>query len=159
MKDKIKAFKSKIEKGLSDYMELPANDRTLSAVRGMVEAWDAIDELERCLCREGRFARADADDWNARMIHDDGTTGGHWTIAQTNAVANNLGIGFEHISEYCWNTAMNMMYSDYCTVALKYSVGTPDFYGELAKAFLFDKDAASPNAKMSAYYCGIVAAE
>lgn len=51
---------------------------------------------------------------------------------------------------------MNMMYSDYCTVANKYNVGTPEFYACMAKAFLFDKDAKSPNAKMAAYYFGIV---
>ena len=51
---------------------------------------------------------------------------------------------------------MNMMYSDYCTVANKYNVGTPEFYACMAKAFLFEKDAKSPNAKMAAYYFGIV---
>lgn len=63
------------------------------------------------------------------------------------------------VTEYAWNTAMNMMYSDYCTVATKYGIGSPEFYGDMAKAFLFDKDAKSPNAKMSAYYYGIVDAD
>lgn len=85
-----------------------------------------------------------------------GTVGGHWALAQTTAVAQSMGIAFEHITECCWNTAMNMMYSDYCAVAAKHGVGTPEFYGDMAKAFLFDKDAKSPNAKMAAYYCGIV---
>lgn len=62
-------------------------------------------------------------------------------------------------SDYSWNVAMNMMYSDYCTVANKYNVGTPEFYACMAKAFLFDKDAKSPNAKMAAYYFGIVDVE
>lgn len=44
-------------------------------------------------------------------------------------------------------------------VASKHGVRTPEFYGEMAKAFLFDKDAKSPKNKMSAYYYGIVMAE
>ena len=82
--------------------------------------------------------------WNAKMLNDDGTTGGHWTIAQTTAVAQSIGVKFDHISDYCWNVAMNMMYSDYCTVANKYNVGTPEFYACMAKAFLFDKDRKAP---------------
>ena len=39
------------------------------------------------------------------------------------------------------------------------TVGTPEFYACMAKAFLFDKDAKSPNAKMTAYYFGIVDVE
>lgn len=38
-------------------------------------------------------------------------------------------------------------------------VGTPEFYACMAKAFLFDKDAKSPNAKMAAYYFGIADVE
>lgn len=156
MKYKIKDYKSRLEKSLAEYMEMPANERTSAAIRSMVECWEAIDTLEHAICREGKFTRADAESWNARMVNDDGTVGGHWALAQTTAVAQSMGITFEHITEYCWNTAMNMMYSDYCTVAAKHGVGTPEFYGDMAKAFLFDKDAKSPNAKMAAYYCGIV---
>ncbi len=36
--------------------------------------------------------------------------------------------------------AMNMMYSDYYLVAKKFNMNTPDFYAEMAKAFLDDKD-------------------
>lgn len=159
MKDKIKAYKEKLETSLADYMALPSIERTYQAVRGMVECWEAIDSLERCVCRAGTFTRDDADAWNAKMLNDDGTVGGHWSVAQTTAVAQNLGIKFDHITDYCWNTAMNMMYSDYYSVANKYNVGTPEFYACMAKAFLFDKDAESPNAKMAAYYFGIADAE
>lgn len=38
-------------------------------------------------------------------------------------------------------------------------VGAPEFYACMAKAFLFDKDAKSPNAKMAAYYFGIADVE
>ena len=159
MKDKIKAYKEKLENAISEYMASPSTERTYQAVHGMVDCWEAIDSMEQCLCRTGKFNRDDAEVWNAKMLNDDGTTGGHWTIAQTTAVAQSIGVKFNHISDYCWNVAMNMMYSDYCTVANKYNVGTPEFYACMAKAFLFDKDAKSPNAKMTAYYFGIVDVE
>ena len=159
MKDKIKAYKEKLEQSIAEYMAMPANERSASAVRGMAECWEVLERMEHCICHEGRFTKADAENWNAHMVNDDGTMGGHWSMAQTTAVAQNMGISFEHITEYCWNTAMNMMYSDYCNVAAKRGVGTPEFYAEMAKAFLFDKDAKSPKDKMSAYYYGIVMAE
>ena len=159
MKDKIKAYKAKLEQSIAEYMAMPANERSASAVRGMAECWEVLERMEHCICHEGRFTKADAENWNAHMVNDDGTMGGHWSMAQTTAVAQNMGISFEHITEYCWNTAMNMMYSDYCNVTSKHGVGTPEFYAEMAKAFLFDKDAKSPKDKMSAYYYGIVAVE
>ena len=159
MKDEIRVYKKKLEKSIADYMALPSTERTYQAVHGMVECWEAIDSMEHCLCHDGRFTRAEADSWNARMVNDDGTMGGHWSVAQTTTIAQNMGVSFDHITEYTWNAAMNMMYSDYCTVATKYGIGSPEFYGDMAKAFLFDKDAKSPTAKMSAYYYGIVAAD
>ena len=37
-------------------------------------------------------------------------------------------------------------------VAIDYKVDVPDFYANLAEAFLFDKDAGSPKQKLGAYY-------
>ena len=50
---------------------------------------------------------------------------------------------------------MNMMYSDYYGVAAKYGLDRPEFYADLAKAFLDDKDAGGPEQKIAAYYHGI----
>ncbi len=44
----------------------------------------------------------------------------------------------------CYNSAHN--------VAIDYKVDVPDFYANLAEAFLFDKDAGSPKQKLGAYY-------
>lgn len=49
-----------------------------------------------------------------------------------------------------------MMYSDYYGVAAKYGIDRPEFYDDLAKAFLMDKDAGGAEAKMAEYYHGIV---
>ena len=51
---------------------------------------------------------------------------------------------------------MNMMYSDYYGVAAKYGLDRPEFYADLAKAFLMDKDAGGPEEKMAGYYHGVV---
>ena len=72
------------------------------------------------------------------------------------AVAAAMDVRFEHISAWCWNATMNMMYSDYYNTAMKFGVCTPEFFGELAKEFLFDKDGPEPKEKLAAYYRGIV---
>ena len=52
---------------------------------------------------------------------------------------------------------MNMMYSDYCKVAKKYGVDRPEYYADLAKAFLRDKDFdGKPEEKLYIYYKAIV---
>ena len=80
------------------------------------------------------------------MENEDGTKGGHWTVEQTTGVAKNNGISFEFFNEYDWNYVMNMVYSDY----YKTGGGNTNFYVELAKSFLMDKDA--PKGKALKYY-------
>ena len=99
------------------------------------------------------FSEEDAKAWTARMENEDGTTGPHWSTGQTDAVANVAGV---HEKSCIWWTAMNMMYSDYYSVAAKYGLDRPEFYADLAKAFLMDKDAGGPEAKMAGYYHGVV---
>ena len=45
---------------------------------------------------------------------------------------------------------MNAMYSDYCEVAKKYGVDQTDFYADMAKAWMNDKDAKKN--KSALYY-------
>lgn len=49
---------------------------------------------------------------------------------------------------------MNAMYSDYYEVAKKYNVATPEFFADMARAFIDDKDAAPGKAER--YYEYIV---
>ena len=51
---------------------------------------------------------------------------------------------------------MNMMYSDYSGVAEKYGVSIAEFYADMARAFLMDKDGPGAKEKLGAYYHGIV---
>ena len=72
----IKSYKDKLERGLAEYMEIPVNQRSADAVKGMMEAWLVADKLSKCTCHEDTFTREDAETWNAKMLNDDGTTGG-----------------------------------------------------------------------------------
>ena len=85
--------------------------------------------------------------WVGSMENTDGTHGGHWTMEQTEQVRKQKGIDCDPMMFYA---AMNMMYSDYCKVAEKFSASSADFYACMAKAFLDDKD-AQPH-KLARYY-------
>lgn len=81
-----------------------------------------------------------------KLENEDGTTGAHWTVEQTNQVVKSVGGSFYDYNEFDWNYVMNMLYSDY------YGLGNADatFYGKMAKKFLEDKDA--PEGKALKYY-------
>lgn len=80
------------------------------------------------------------------MINEDGTKGGHWTLAQTNEVARNNNVSFENFNEYDFCYVLNMMYSDYYK-AVDDSINS---YFKLAMKFLNDKD--MPKGKAYKYY-------
>ena len=158
MKDHIEKYKSHLEKTIGEYMERPVSERSAEAVSGMLDCWAALDKAEKKMHvgKEMTFTHEDAKMWAEKLINDDGTTGPHWDIVSTNSVAASIGLKFEHISDWCWWIAINAMYSDYCAVAMKYGVDTAEFYADMAKAFLFDKDAPSPMEKLAKYYHCIV---
>lgn len=93
------------------------------------------------------LTKADAVAWVGEMENADGTRGGHWTMEETEKVRTQKNIGCDPVMFYA---AMNMMYSDYCEVAKKFSAPVADFCACMAKAFLDDKDAA-PH-KLARYY-------
>ena len=99
------------------------------------------------------FTEADAKRWTEHMENDDGSMGPHWTLEQATAVANSIGV---HTDPWIWFVALNMEYSDGFDVAQKYGLDRPEYYADLAKAFLFDKDGGGPEAKIAGYYHGIV---
>lgn len=99
------------------------------------------------------FTEDDARRWTKHMENDDGSMGAHWTLEQTTAVANSIGV---HVDPWIWFAALNMEYSDNFEVAQKYGLDRPEYYADLAKAFLFDEDGGGPEAKIAGYYHGIV---
>lgn len=96
-------------------------------------------------------------DWLDGMENEDGSMGAKWSKEETTALAKSHGIMLgDKISEEEWNLAMNMFYSDYCKTAKKYGVDRPDYYADLAKDFLMDKDSVDAKEKLAAYYENIV---
>lgn len=82
----------------------------------------------------------------SELVNEDGTTGPHWTLEQTNNAARQYDISFTDFNEYDWNYAMNTIYSDYYG-AISNEVTN---YIKLAKKFIMDKDA--PKGKAFHYY-------
>lgn len=99
------------------------------------------------------FTEADAKRWTEHMENSDGSMGAHWTLEQTTAVANSIGV---HVDPWVWFAALNMEYSDNFEVAQKYGLDRPEYYADLARAFLFDEDGGGPEPKIAGYYHGIV---
>lgn len=100
--------------------------------------------------RSGQIAKLDehtAKEWVSEMQNADGTTGPHWSLEQTKQVAAQKGVDCDPLEFW---VAMNMVYSDYFGVAKKFNINNTDFYVELAKAFLDDKDAGKD--KLARYY-------
>lgn len=93
-----------------------------------------------------------AREWTSKMENEDGTKGPHWNMEQIKKVMEQRNMTGDPVAFW---VAMNMMYSDYCKVAKKLGVNSVDFYAEMAKAFLEDKDTGVPD-KLTAYYESIV---
>lgn len=93
-----------------------------------------------------------AKEWTKHMQNEDGTSGPHWSVEQAKQIMAQRNIALD-VPAF-WAT-LNMIYSDYSRVAKKYNVGNNlDFYVDMAKAFLEDKDAGP--GKLSNYYNSIV---
>lgn len=89
----------------------------------------------------------DAKLWTSKMENSDGTKGPHWTIDQAKQIMAQRNISGSPAQFW---VAINMIYSDYCTVIKNAGVSNVDFYANMAKAFLDDKD-AQPD-KLMRYY-------
>ena len=141
-------MKTYIEKLYGELHELSTQPVCRRSVEEAAEIAELICVLEK-LERKCDFTEADAREWTARMENTDDTTGPHWPMAQTTAVMVSRGY---HYDPAVWYAAMNMVYSDYFSVAKKHGVNTVEFYADMAEAFLDDKDAGGPEEKISAYY-------
>ena len=131
-----------LKEQLHEIMERPVTLGRAEEVTVYADAICALRRMEGHDEAEG-FTEEDAKAWTAKMENEDGTTGPHWSMSQTDAVANITGV---HVKSCVWWAVMNMMYSDYCQVAKRQSVDTPGFYADMAKAFLEDADAADGKA-------------
>lgn len=103
-----------------------------------------------------KLTRAKAEEWVENMENEDPAKpeGGKWTMEQVKPIAQKLGIQPDTQKFIDFYAMMNAMYSDYYEVAKKFNVATPDFFAEMAKAFVCDKDAVKNKTAM--YYEYIV---
>lgn len=103
------------------------------------------------------FSHKDIETWKSMMKNEDGTRGEHFRKEQVKHACQQAGIDCEEFGEDIFGLAMNMKYSDYCKVAKKYGVDMPEFYADMAKSFLRDKDFdGKPEEKLYLYYKAIV---
>ena len=141
----MREYIEKLRERLHELMERPVTLGNVEEVRLYAKTIRALEKLE---CGE-TFTKEDALYWVEHMENSDGTTGAQWTMDETSAMAKSMGV---YLPGCIWFAAVNMMRSDYCMVARKHGVDKPEFYADMAQAFLFDKDAGEPEEKISAYY-------
>ena len=149
----MQEYKNKLHAALHEIAECPVSMRTVEQATAVVELLCALHKLDGHEDDGAEdFTEADAKAWAGRMKNADGTTGPHWTMEQTTAVAESMGIQATAVPRWAWGVTMNMMYSDYYHVAVEFGLNRPEFYAALAKAFLCDKDGPGPEHKLMAYY-------
>ena len=141
----MREYIEKLRERLHELMERPATLGNVEEVRLYAKTIRALEKLE---CGE-TFTKEDAFYWVEHMENSDGTTGAQWTMDETRAMATSMGV---YLPACIWFAAVNMMRSDYCMVARKHGVDKPEFYADMAQAFLLDKDAGEPEEKIAAYY-------
>lgn len=107
--------------------------------------WDVMHELH-VIVHGPHFDAACLEYALAKMDNSDGTTGAHWSLSDTNAMASAASVYMNKFNEYDWNYVMNMVYSDYYT-SLK---DNAQLYVSIAKDWIMDKDA--PEGKAYKYW-------
>lgn len=93
------------------------------------------------------FTQELAEEWTKGMKNADGSVGAHWTMDQAKQIMTQKGIDCDPVEFYA---VLNSIYSDYSDVAKKHNINNMDFYTDMAKAWLMDKDAVED--KASAYF-------
>ena len=91
------------------------------------------------------------DDDDAKMWVASMSPSAKWTQDQTTAVMRSR--GYDYKPRDFW-VAMNAMYSDYGKVAAKHNMDKPEFWADMADAFLSDPDARK--GKLARYWRDIV---
>lgn len=109
---------------------------------GMVSMRGGKDKSHQKMTREM------AEQWVEGMHGDDPAKphGGKWTPEQIKPIATKYGVPTD--GERFWEfwAVINAMYSDYYPVAKKYNALNPDFFADMAMAFISDKDAVENKA-------------
>ena len=112
-----------------------------------MEHRNGMKEHGGAYAENGEFTEHMAKEWTARMKNGDGTTGAHWPMEQVKQLMQQRSINADPAEFFA---ILNSVYSDYYTVAKKHNVHNIDFYIDIAKAWIDDKDAVPD--KAAAYY-------
>ena len=163
MKEYIDGLYARLEE-LADKPMTLGRIEEADAVAGLLCRLHELDEHEPEPHRKHEthedpgFTREDAEAWMRRMENENPAHphGAMWSEAQCLSVAASAGIDLHDIPGYVFWAAMNMQWSDEWSVARDFGVDQPQYYARQAEAFLRDKDAAGPEAKIGAYYWGVV---
>lgn len=139
-------------------MASPMDEQTagkLNAYNGAYNAicqWSEEEPPKQKSSSVGAFTMEAAKEWTKNMKNEDGTSGPHWTLEQAKQIMAQRKIGYP---PQCFWVILNSIYSDYSTVAKKHGLGgSLDFYVDMAKSWLDDKDAVPD--KINSYYNYIV---
>lgn len=146
----MQEYIDKLYQEMQEIAEKPVTLGRAEEIKAYADTICALKHMHKPEHASEEFDRETAMHWMERMENADGSTGPHWTMDQTTAVADSLGI--REIRPWAWGAAMNMMYSDYYPVAVEFGLNRPDFYAALAKAFLLDKDGPGAEEKLLRYY-------
>ena len=110
--------------------------------------WSEESRPEKKDVSDKSFTLDVAEEWASKLQNEDGSSGPHWTMEQAKRIMAQRNISLDPTEFWI---AINLIYSDFSPVAKKHGVGgNLDFYVDMAKAFLNDKD-AGPN-KIARYY-------
>lgn len=103
--------------------------------------------------REGKaLSQKEAVEWVNKMSAADGSRGAHFSMDETERIRQRK--GWDHMKPVEFWVAMNAMWSDGVMTARRYGVDDPDYWADMAKDFLTDKDARPEKLKL--YYENIV---
>lgn len=132
------------------YQQYPNhNDYAMSGRRDRGDYGIDYGEMEY-----GKMSDKDIEKWSSALVNADGTKGKHFKKEQVEHLAKQIGFDVHRVGGmqvFCMAT--NMMYADYCAAARKFGADVPEFYAEMAKAFLEDKDfGGTPEEKLWLYY-------
>jgi len=122
-----------------------ATNKFVESMRAMhpAEVDKFLVDMENELCYPP-LTEEQAKDIVSHMENKDGSTGGHWTLVQTNEYLRTHD-EYKDLNSLDFYVAMNMMYSDYYKPTF-----TTDSYATMAKDFISDKDA--PSNKVVRYF-------
>lgn len=97
---------------------------------------------------EEHLTAEEAEEWVRGMRSEDGKKGGRWELQDIRRYAENYGVKPDEVVEFY--AVLNALATDYGKVAKKFGVDRMEYWAEMAKAFMHDKDAQPGKVKL--YY-------